>query len=79
MTPEERHEKMIRDYHDSPYTMQELMIITIREAEQDERQRCAKIICPGCRSGYPFERGGRDHRQPNGYVAGCAAYSILHS
>lgn len=43
LTPEERYERMIRDYHTSPHTMQELMIITIREAQEAERERCAAL------------------------------------
>lgn len=79
LTPDERYEKILRDYHTSPHTMRELIIIAIGDAATAERERCACAVCPGCRAGYPLVRDGRDHQQPNGHVAGCAAYQILHA
>jgi hypothetical protein len=52
------------------------LFLMVKQACATERERCAHLICPGCRAAYPL-RGG-DHIQPNGYVCACVAYALLH-
>lgn len=52
------------------------LFLMVKGACAVERERCARIICPGCRAGYPL--CGSDHIQPNGYVCACVAYALLH-